>query len=107
MTRPALNDADFVDRSVEFVIRLTGSAFARDQLRSIATDPLLEQKARGSLLLLREDLTESARRSLIDAIHALASTTCSHDVHHAACWCADVLGENEAIRPSRRFLGRR
>lgn len=94
---PALDDHELVDAGVEFVARLSAVRYSPQDLRIDAGDPQLEQKVRGSLVLLREDLADSARWALIDAIDQLGASSQSDEAQYAADWCTDVLGANETV----------
>lgn len=107
---PALDDHALIEAGVEFVARLSAVRYSAQDLRLDAGDPLLEQNVRGSLVLLREDLADSARWALIESIEQLGAASYSDEAQYAADWCADVLGANETMETTasrRRWFARR
>ena len=103
ITRSAPGDEALLRAAQEFIARFSTTEVSADQLLRRAQEPRLVVDVCGSLTLLNEDLSDQARRSLINALVDLAQIADRALPLEAAEFCVlFLLDDSEAPALARR-----
>jgi hypothetical protein len=101
IVRSAPGDAQLLEAAMEFVVRHSTESTTPGRLLEQTRDPRLVVEVCGALTLLNEELTDSARRSLIGAIVELAQTADRALALDAADFCVLFLIQDQVERQRR------